>query len=154
MSYLPIVSQAGGAMVPAMVVTQGANMLDRIVQAYTVKQQCRVAIRQLEVEERRITEEYKMHQARIHAEATIRLTELREQRRQFELQVALANTELRNGWVERSRLLDRLEQAQNDGRYESVTMFLQIFSELCAAQHRTVNQLTLSEANERKRIGG
>jgi DNA anti-recombination protein RmuC len=153
MNNLPMMIQAGGA-APAMVAAQGIHFMDRLVQAWTVSAQCRVAIRQLKVEELRITMEFKTHRARIKTEAKIRMEELRIERLQYEGRLDCIKESLRALLAQRSQLMEAIMRAQRDGQYEFAGRCLQMLSEVLREQNEGLKLLARPSAHERNLIGG
>lgn len=140
--------------IPMSYVQEGCGLLDRLMEAITVSKQCRVAIRQLEVEERRIKEEFKTHRVRISSETQIRLEELRNERLHREKQLEILGDSLKQLLKERSRIMDWIEQARRDGEYEFADQCTRMHSEACAEQSEVRKLISLSAPNEHKQIGG
>jgi hypothetical protein len=140
--------------VSAMVTEEGINLIDRLVDAYKVRQQCRVAIRQLEVEERRIEAEFKTASAEIESRTKIRLEELRINRLHREKQLEILGDSLKELWRERFRIMDWIEQAQRDGQYEFANQCTRMLSDARAEQSEVQKLISLPATNEHKQIGG
>ncbi|MBN2684874.1 MAG: hypothetical protein JXR40_06305 [Pontiellaceae bacterium] len=152
MSKVPMVISKGGA-VPAVVAAEGINSFGRILQAWIDWQQCRVALRGLEVEERRIEAEFMTASAEIESRTKIRLEELRNTRLQVEKQLDLMKKLMKQLSGDRSRILDLIDQAQRDGQYEFAALCIQMFREKREEQIDMLDRLVRPATNERKQIG-
>lgn len=138
---------------PAMAAAEGINLLDRALQAWTVSRRCRVALRQLEVEERRIRAEFACAHAQIKAETRLRLEELKQGRKRFEQQMRLVGEHLERLSVERARMLDLVGQAQRDGQYEFAGQCVQLLAQSRTEQVELVGLLAAPAAHTTKQIG-
>ncbi len=154
MGKLSIINPAN-ANLPTLVASQVAGgVFDRFLSAWETSKKCKVAIRQLEVEEVRICKEASLKHAEINTEYRLRMEALRVREQVFDRKMEELGREISNRHVRKMELLKVAGQAQAAGYLEFAGQCLMLMGEMEAANLEQVAGLLPAPLDENNLLEG